>query len=257
VDAALIADVESAFEAVPEPEIEPEIVERNDELERIEGIGPKIAAALRAAGITTYARLADAERSTVETALENANLRFAPSLATWSRQARLLADGDEDGFKELTGRLIAGREVAPKPVEPEPVAVEPEPVAVESEPVAVEPEPVAVEPEPEPVAVEPEPEPVAVSRNPSRSRLSRNPSRSRSRSRRSRMTSGASRVSGRRCPPRWWPRASARTRSWPRPTSTPCGPRSTPPACGSRRAWSRGRGRRGTWRTGTRRASPI
>ncbi|WP_433081505.1 helix-hairpin-helix domain-containing protein [Dactylosporangium sp. CA-052675] len=202
VDADLVADVESAFAAEPVEAVEAvepvEAVESagepaRDELERIEGIGPKIAAALRAAGITTYAQLADAERSTVELALERANLRFAPSLGTWSRQARLLADGDETGFKELTDRLIAGREVAakaaaesapladvepelepvavepeperepvvvavepePEPAVVEPVAVEPEPVAVEPEPVAVEPEPVAVEPEP--VAVEPEP----------------------------------------------------------------------------------------------------
>nr|BFE64529.1 hypothetical protein GCM10020063_090550 [Dactylosporangium thailandense] len=165
VDAALVAEVESAFAA--EPVEEP----AQDELERIEGIGPKIAAALRAAGITTYAQLADAERSTVELALERANLRFAPSLGTWSRQARLLADGDEAGFKELTDRLIAGREVAAKAaaesapladVEPE-LDSEPEPVVVavepDPEPVVAEPEPVAVEPEPEPVVVEPEPEP--------------------------------------------------------------------------------------------------
>jgi predicted flap endonuclease-1-like 5' DNA nuclease len=171
VDAALVAEVESAFESagVAEPS--------QDELERIEGIGPKIAAALRAAGITTFAQLADADRAAVEAALENASLRFAPSLGTWSRQARLLADGDEAGFKALTGRLIAGREVVEKttPVvaeEPEPAAVEPvavqlepvvaEPVAVEPEPVAVEPEPVAAEPEPVAVAVEPEPEPEPV-----------------------------------------------------------------------------------------------
>ncbi|MFB9181568.1 helix-hairpin-helix domain-containing protein [Dactylosporangium sucinum] len=107
VDEALVAEVESAFATeAPAPQ---------DDLERIEGIGPKIAAALRAAGITTYAALADAERSTVEDALADANLRFAPSLGTWARQARLLADGDEAGFKELTDRLIAGREVTEKP----------------------------------------------------------------------------------------------------------------------------------------------
>ncbi|WP_432833146.1 helix-hairpin-helix domain-containing protein [Dactylosporangium sp. CA-092794] len=156
VDAALVAEVESAFEAEP----------ASDELERIEGIGPKIAAALRAAGITTFAALADAERSTVENALEAANLRFAPSIGTWSQQARLLADGDEAAFKELTDRLIAGREVTEKaePVtaeEPAAEEPEPEPAPVAEEP---EPEPVAVaeepEPEPEPVAEEPEPEPV-------------------------------------------------------------------------------------------------
>ena len=162
---ALVADVESAFAGLPEDTTAPQ----PEDLARIEGIGPKIAAALQAAGITTFAQLADADRSAVEDALTDANLRFAPSLGTWAQQARLLADGDEEGFKALTDRLIAGREVTAKPAAAEPVAVEPvaaEPVAVEPvavEPVAVEPvavEPVAVEPvavEPEPVAVEPEP----------------------------------------------------------------------------------------------------
>jgi predicted flap endonuclease-1-like 5' DNA nuclease len=106
-DDALVADVESAFADVPADA-------PSDDLARIEGIGPKIAAALQAAGITTFAALADADRSTVEDALADANLRFAPSLSTWSQQARLLADGDEQGFKVLTDRLIAGREVTAK-----------------------------------------------------------------------------------------------------------------------------------------------
>ncbi|MFI5916334.1 helix-hairpin-helix domain-containing protein [Dactylosporangium sp. NPDC051541] len=152
VDAALVADVESAFAAEEEPA-------PADELERIEGIGPKIAAALRAAGISTYSQLAAADRGELENALERANLRFAPSIGTWSQQARLLADGDEAGFKALTTRLIAGREVTAKtPVaEPEPVVEEPAPVVEEPAPVVVTPEPVAVEPEPEPDVEDPEP----------------------------------------------------------------------------------------------------
>ena len=110
VDDELVADVESAFAAAPVAQDAPE-----DDLARIEGIGPKIAAALKAAGITTFAALADAERSTLEDALANANLRFAPSIGSWGRQARLLADGDEEGFKELTDWLIAGREPVAKP----------------------------------------------------------------------------------------------------------------------------------------------
>jgi predicted flap endonuclease-1-like 5' DNA nuclease len=170
VDADLVADVESAFTAEPAPVVVSEEPQPHDKLERIEGIGPKIAAALRAAGITTYAALADADRSTVELALERANLRFAPSLATWSRQARLLADEDEAGFKELTDRLIAGREVSASPAVVSPVVVSPvvdEPVVDESvvdESVVDEPvveEPVVAEPEVAEVEPEPEPEPVA------------------------------------------------------------------------------------------------
>lgn len=81
-----------------------------DDLERIEGIGPRIASALRTAGIRSFRRLADADVPTLQAALENAGLRFAPSLPTWSRQARFLADGDEVGFIKLTESLVAGRE---------------------------------------------------------------------------------------------------------------------------------------------------
>ncbi|MEV4758410.1 helix-hairpin-helix domain-containing protein [Micromonospora sp. NPDC049559] len=82
----------------------------DDDLERIEGIGPKFAAALRAAGIHSFRQLADTDDATRRAAIEAAGLSFAPSLVTWGRQARLLADGDEAGFLELTERLIAGRD---------------------------------------------------------------------------------------------------------------------------------------------------
>lgn len=83
---------------------------RGDELERIEGIGPKMASALRAAGIRTFRQLAEADDDTRRAAIEAAGLTFAPSLITWGRQARLLADGDEAGFAELTELLVAGRD---------------------------------------------------------------------------------------------------------------------------------------------------
>ncbi|MGI5520508.1 helix-hairpin-helix domain-containing protein [Micromonospora sp. CA-259024] len=81
-----------------------------DELERIEGIGPKMASALRAAGIHTFRQLAEADDTTRRAAIERAGLTFAPSLVTWGRQAQLLADGDEEGFAELTELLVAGRD---------------------------------------------------------------------------------------------------------------------------------------------------
>jgi len=81
-----------------------------DDLERIEGIGPKMAGALAQAGIRTYAELAAADQEKLREAIKARGLRFAPSLVTWSRQAQLLADGDEEGFEQLTRSLIAGRE---------------------------------------------------------------------------------------------------------------------------------------------------
>jgi predicted flap endonuclease-1-like 5' DNA nuclease len=76
-----------------------------DDLKRIEGIGPKMAAALGAAGITTYAGLAAADETTIKAAISAAGMRFSPSLPTWSRQAQLLADGDVAGFAAMTRRL--------------------------------------------------------------------------------------------------------------------------------------------------------
>lgn len=81
-----------------------------EDLERIEGIGPKMADALHKAGIRTFTQLASADEVTLRRAIESQDLRFAPSLVTWGRQARLLADGDEEGFAELTLRLVAGRD---------------------------------------------------------------------------------------------------------------------------------------------------
>ncbi|WP_157441772.1 helix-hairpin-helix domain-containing protein [Actinoplanes awajinensis] len=85
----------------------------DEELERIEGIGPKMADALRAAGIHSFAQLAESDDDTKRSAIRAAGLSFAPSLVTWSRQARLIADGDEEAFAELTARLIAGRDTDP------------------------------------------------------------------------------------------------------------------------------------------------
>jgi Uncharacterized conserved protein len=94
----------------------------DDNLERIDGIGPRTAAALRAAGIRTYRALAASDGTHVRAAIENAGMRATPRLATWTAQARLLADGDEEGFADLggcfgadhrAGRLDAGRDEEP------------------------------------------------------------------------------------------------------------------------------------------------
>ncbi|HEY7173868.1 MAG TPA: helix-hairpin-helix domain-containing protein, partial [Micromonosporaceae bacterium] len=81
-----------------------------DDLERIEGIGPQIGAALRVAGLHTFRALANSDSGRLRTAIERAGLSTAPHLTTWPAQARLLADGDEDGFAELTKRLADGHD---------------------------------------------------------------------------------------------------------------------------------------------------
>ncbi|GIK39810.1 MAG: 4Fe-4S ferredoxin [Chloroflexota bacterium] len=80
-----------------------------DDLKVIEGIGPKIAALLQAAGITNFAQLAETEVSRLEQLLVEANLRRLADPATWPEQARLAAAGDWEAFKALTEQLKGGR----------------------------------------------------------------------------------------------------------------------------------------------------
>jgi NADH-quinone oxidoreductase subunit I len=82
-----------------------------DDLERIEGIGPKIASVLQAAGIKTFAQLADTGTEKLEQILAEAD----PSLAnladttTWPRQAKLAASGKWDALEKWQERLRGGR----------------------------------------------------------------------------------------------------------------------------------------------------
>jgi predicted flap endonuclease-1-like 5' DNA nuclease len=95
--------------AAPVAETRAETVEvAPDDLEIIEGIGPKIAAVLKAAGIVTFAQLAEADPAVLHKILQDANLRLADP-STWGDQARLAAAGDMEGLKQLQDSLTAGR----------------------------------------------------------------------------------------------------------------------------------------------------
>jgi len=68
-----------------------------------------MSAALQAAGISTFAALAKSKQAELKGVLEAAGLRFAPSLATWAKQASYLAKGDQKGFEVYTKKLAASR----------------------------------------------------------------------------------------------------------------------------------------------------
>jgi NADH-quinone oxidoreductase subunit I len=83
-----------------------------DDLTRIEGIGPKISGVLQAAGITTFAQLADAEASRIQQILEEADpklLQIADP-TTWPKQARLAASGKWEALEKWQDRLRGGKE---------------------------------------------------------------------------------------------------------------------------------------------------
>lgn len=85
---------EAAAPPVPPDRQEP------DDLTRIFGIGPKSAAALQAAGIDTFAKLAAADTATIENALTASDVRLVGSVDTWSQQAAYAARGDWDGLND-------------------------------------------------------------------------------------------------------------------------------------------------------------
>jgi predicted flap endonuclease-1-like 5' DNA nuclease len=81
-----------------------------DDLTRIEGIGPKIAERLQAAGIERFDALAATPVARLQEILLLAGARFKLAVPdSWPEQAALLAQGDEAGFAALTARLTAGR----------------------------------------------------------------------------------------------------------------------------------------------------
>jgi large subunit ribosomal protein L21 len=80
-----------------------------DDLEIIEGIGPKIAQVLVANGIVTFAQLADAKADAVTDMLKASGGRFSlANPASWAEQAALLRDGKMAEFKALTDALVGG-----------------------------------------------------------------------------------------------------------------------------------------------------
>jgi large subunit ribosomal protein L21 len=80
-----------------------------DDLELIEGIGPKIAKVLADNRITTFAKLAETPPEAITAMLKASGGRFSlASTDTWPRQAALLRDGKMAEFKQLTDELVGG-----------------------------------------------------------------------------------------------------------------------------------------------------
>ena len=82
-----------------------------NDLTRIEGIGPKVAAVLRANGITQFRQLAAFKPPALKQILVASGNRISDP-ATWPEQAALAAKGNWDGLKALQSSLKGGRRTA-------------------------------------------------------------------------------------------------------------------------------------------------
>lgn len=80
-----------------------------DDIEIIEGIGPKIAEALAEAGVTTFAQLADMTPEAIQEIVSAAGIG-SKSPATWPQQAALARDGKFDELKAWQDELNGGQE---------------------------------------------------------------------------------------------------------------------------------------------------
>ena len=80
-----------------------------DDLEIIEGIGPKIRALLNGQGVYTFSDLAKQSTDRLQSILNAGGENFrTANPSTWAEQAKYCAEGRWDDFKRLTDRLIAG-----------------------------------------------------------------------------------------------------------------------------------------------------
>jgi predicted flap endonuclease-1-like 5' DNA nuclease len=79
-----------------------------DDLLRIEGIGPKVSTIVVAAGITTFAELANTDIARLQSILEEAGIHTTDP-HTWPEQARLAAQGKWDELQELQDRIVNGQ----------------------------------------------------------------------------------------------------------------------------------------------------
>jgi predicted flap endonuclease-1-like 5' DNA nuclease len=107
---------EIKVEPIVLPEDEPEAAvnesetEKTDDLRVVEGIGPRSAEVLEAAGVKTYTQLSEMDPDAIQAILREANVRV-PYPETWPEQAALAAAGNWDALEELQETLQAGRRV--------------------------------------------------------------------------------------------------------------------------------------------------
>ena len=94
--------------AAPAKAAAPKKAAKADDLKKIEGIGPKIAETLVAAGVATFADLAKAKPAAISEMI--AGVRGNHVTDTWPAQAKLAADGKWDELKTWQDELDGGKQ---------------------------------------------------------------------------------------------------------------------------------------------------
>jgi predicted flap endonuclease-1-like 5' DNA nuclease len=85
------------------------MIKGEDDLQIVEGIGPKIDVLLKEAGIRTFAQLAHSDIPAIAAILEKGGSRFKlANPGSWAQQAGLAANGKWHELKKLQDELVAG-----------------------------------------------------------------------------------------------------------------------------------------------------
>jgi predicted flap endonuclease-1-like 5' DNA nuclease len=92
-------------EAAAPAQVAVKVAEAADDLTLIEGIGPKSAEALQAAGITSFAQVAKLSPEELEKAVKDRKVRLVGTAEHWPHQAEIAATGDLTALDEFKRRL--------------------------------------------------------------------------------------------------------------------------------------------------------
>jgi predicted flap endonuclease-1-like 5' DNA nuclease/uncharacterized membrane protein len=109
--AAPAEDAASAAEAAPVAAVAAAATTgaTTDDLTQLVGIGPKASAALVAAGVSTFAALAELNEPQVRRALHDSDMAPPANVGTWPMQASLASKGDWQGLMKYNNREAASR----------------------------------------------------------------------------------------------------------------------------------------------------
>ena len=81
-----------------------------DNLQKVEGIGPKIESLLQEDGISSWRVLAECSKERIQEVLDNAGPKYKlADPSTWPKQAEMCADGRWDDLKEYQDFLLGGK----------------------------------------------------------------------------------------------------------------------------------------------------
>lgn len=80
----------------------------SDKITVVEGVGPKTAEVLVAAGVNSFAAIAAKTPDEIREIVKAGGGRLVESIATWPEQSTLLANGDAKAFEKLASELDGG-----------------------------------------------------------------------------------------------------------------------------------------------------